>query len=362
MKKWLLILLVVTVGMALSLSRVQANSAPPPAVVWFYFELAQGDYPELAGLQLVGCESVACQSPVLLQQYGECSLPGCLPGAVLPSSSDLPETSRLECFGAHCRSQSYGYGRPFFRLAAQLKESGAQPTRLVTSLNSESLPEGMMKTDYWRVVVQADSLELSPTVAFEIPSASDYPFGSTYLLTLVVELVVALLLWATWLRHRSALHPLLLCLMVALATTLTYPLVYLSPALLPFSQAGERFLFIMSLIFSLTAGMLLLPVFTARDNRQRILRGFAFGLALLLNLVLFLFITFSVLYGSGDAVAPAGLPLPLAFGLAELYAFGWEAVLLRLWSRKRLAWCAALLLSLTINLASLAAGMVFLTN
>ena len=346
-----------------------ANSAPPPNVVWFYFELASQPAPDGAppfdGLQLQGCNDPTCAAPVLLQQTGRCEVAGCLTGSPIVPQSGPADWSRLECYGERCRSQSYSYARPYFRLAVQPTGGGA----LLLS-GVEELPGSFMQRKFWRVTLAGDQLTLTPAEEIKTPSPADQPFWAHYLLTVGVELFVAALVWAVGLRGRIRLYRLLV--MVGLATSLTYPVVYFSPALAPFSHASERTLLETAAITSVVIAGLFWAVFALAlwpgqaDDRARLSRGqrWALGLsaaALLLTCLAacpFFFIMIS--YGMNYQLAAAGIAPAAAIGLAEVYAFGLEALCYRLWSRGAVSWRWALLLSLLANLASLGLGLLLL--
>lgn len=367
MRKPVLVLILTFLALGLATSLGYANSAPPPSTIWFYFNLPgqtspQGSMP-FEGLQLVGCDDLACAAPVLLQQTGTCNLPGCLAGSPLPPASGPLDQSKLECFADRCRSQSYSYPRPYFRLAMQPIGGGAL---LFSSV--QELPQGYAHYQYWRVITEDDQLTLTPTEALATPSAFSQPFWGRYLLTLGIELAIAALIWFWRLRNRLGLPRLLL--MVGLATSLTFPVVYLSPALVPFTQLGEQQIFYLALMSSLILAGLLWPLFAvviwpARvdgisrpSNRWRWVVGVVTGLVLIACLLSCPTILFIASYGSNNQVAFGGLDVGIAIGLAELYAFGLEAACYRLWSRGDVGWRYALLISLLANLASFGLGML----
>ena len=367
MRRAFLVLVVACLAAGLMVSSVNANSAPPPAVVWLYFDFPgqQANTADLpfAALQILGCEDLACESPALLQQVGSCSLPGCLAGEPLPPASGPLDWSRLECFGARCRSQSYTYPRPYFRLLVQPVEGQALLLSPV-----EKLPVSFAENQYWRVTAENDRLLLAPSEPLETPSAFRQPFVGRYLLTLASELGVAVLFWLWRLRRRISLPKLLW--MVGLATSLTYPAVYLSPALVPFAHTSERTLFQTALAGGLFAAFLLWVLFAgalqsgvqqegARLSRGwRIFTGLASMILLLTSILVCPLFLFSVSYGANYQIAAAGIPALAAIGLAELYAFVLEALCYRFWSRAAVNWLDALLLSLMANLVSLALGML----
>jgi hypothetical protein len=360
-----LILTILALGLATSLG--YANSAPPPSAVWFYFDLPgqspSGGGTPFVGLQLLGCEDMQCAAPALLKQTGRCDLPGCLAGPPLPPASGSVDQSRLECFGNRCRSQSYAYPRPYFRLAMQPIGSGVL---LFSSVHE--LPQGYAHYQYWRVTVENGQLTLTPTEALETPSAFSQPFFGCYLLTLLSELAVAALIWFWQLRGRLGLPRLLL--MVGLATSLTYPAVYLSPALAPFARAGERQLFYRSLGGSFFIACLFWLLFAAviwparvdghprPSNRWRWVIGLIIGAVLVVCVLAYPLFMFGASYAASYRLAAVGLPVLAAIGLAELYAFGLEAACYRLWSRGDVGWRYALLLSLLANLASFGLGIL----
>jgi hypothetical protein len=66
-KRSYLLCLVLTFLLLAPPPAAQANAAPPP-VVWFTFVDETGQPVSLEGAQLLGCETIDCEAPALLQQ------------------------------------------------------------------------------------------------------------------------------------------------------------------------------------------------------------------------------------------------------------------------------------------------------
>lgn len=132
MRKILILMLLLLALIVLPTASARANSAPPPARFWFAFEDEFGQPLSPQGVQLMGCDG-DCQQGTLLQSYGVCDQPGCLPGAptlsgvqshfacspAQPGWDAIPsQNSRYATVGL-CRSSSYDYSGQY-RLVAQI--------------------------------------------------------------------------------------------------------------------------------------------------------------------------------------------------------------------------------------------------
>jgi len=300
---------------------------------------------------MVGCQTPECLQPVLLQKFGTCDSPGCLKEQESPITQGSPDASRFKCFGMRCLSQTYEYNRAYFRLVVQF-ENG-----VLSSADVQALPQDWSNKQSWRVVIAQNGLKLLPAEPPTSQSIFDRPAFALYLLTLVVELLVAGIYWRT-LRSFIPLWKLLL--MVAVATSLTFPVVFLAPSLRPFADAGDRNLFYIALATSLLGALVAWPFFIAVTNRQRIVRGILTLIAIFIAATLCGILGFGVLYSATNVFAAPGIPVPFGILLAELYAFGFEALALRFWGRGALNWREAFLLSMLANLASALLGLLLI--
>jgi len=344
-----------------------ANSAPPPAQLWFVFEDESGQPLTPQGVQLVGCDP-NCTNEILLQHYGACDQPGCLPGEpVLGSWSDeincsqakpsweaLPSQSNRDSTVGLCQTTSYDYSGQY-RLVAQIDGQ-------VYTSDLHPFQDSQNYTDWeyaFRVVVSPTGLALVENPDFEAPSGSWPGFFPSLLVTLAVELLVAGLYLGILLKLRGPSLVNLLVL-VALADLVTFPLVwFFFPSFAPFTPAYNMavgyFLLFAGLLFTI---LLAIPFLRSEGRKRWIWVGVITLLALLIVPVCSILVLFATRYGSSYNLSWEGLPGSWLLLASEIFAVLFEAGFIYFLSRKALAFKHALLLSLLMNLASYLAGLL----
>jgi hypothetical protein len=222
------------------------------------------------------------------------------------------------------------------------------------------LPEAYGKTHSYRVIVSpgAASLVLEETSrrggpALPVPPILPY-FGLTLLVELIVAGVYGLLRWKAQASERIARLAL-----IVLINLLTYPVVWgLFPALLRFASPGGRLLGWGAAAFMLVLSALFWLAFNAGSQRSRVLWTVGIVVFFLVGMGCLVVFAFAALYPGGHPPA-SGLPVWLALLLAEAYAVSVEALLLFGFTRRRVDFQEALLVSLMMNMASFVIGLLF---
>jgi hypothetical protein len=349
MKRFVLVIALLTAFSILPGANIQANLAPPPARLWFTFQDPVGKPLSPTALQLIACREDCTQGDLLLSYGKKCTQPGCLAG------EPVLENSLLACSQALCLARSYDFPAGAYRLVAQI--NGKSYTSGPVELFRGEAPG--YNTLAYRVTVSDRGLSLEFEPDFVQPDFNPYRanFFQALLLTLAIELSIAFLyLWFV-LRWRGAALGLPLFL-VFLADLVTLPLVwYFFPTLKPFTPFAGRFL---GLFWLACAGIFTLvayAVFVLLKGRQRwfILAGIV---VLLLVAIPFcsLVIGYTIGYPNAYKIYPTGLPGIWSLVIAEIFAWLYEAFFVYFISRKTVPLKHALLLSLLMNLASYLAG------
>ena len=327
----------------------QANSAPPPSVIWFMFVDQTSAPVNVDAVQLVGCDSLACAQPVLLQQYGQCQLDGCLQSS--PQLNDW--STSFDCAGNRCRSTAFNYPEGYFKLIAQF--SG----RANVSDVSSGLPtDYWQKSPAWQVSVSETGLSLTPTAAPEYVDKSGL-FLTGLAGTQLIELIIAAAFLGIWLKtDRRRLAGLLGTLFLVNLTTL--PVVwFFFPSLGQFQPASARTMGAVVLIVALLYAGLLVWIYRAGTRRWRVGLIVATVVSLPLTFFCGLLMLFASAYGNYHFYM-AGWPGWATVTASEVFAVVAETALMTLLSRGSLSWRQAGLMCLLTNTASFAWGVVVL--
>ncbi len=331
-----------------------ANMAPPPSVVWFTLEYDTHQSPRLIGLQLIGCESAACQQPVLLQQYGKCEATGCLPGPVTLSGF----STSFGCASNRCRSTAYPHhGGTDFRLVAQFTDQ--------VRLNpmTGKLPASYGEVVAWKVVVRESDLAITPDAT--IPAISTpYDLFRQNLgwlgLSILVELVVAGAIFQVW-AHTDWHQWMSRLWVVLLANLASLPVVWLFfPAFGQFQSVGSRLLAVITLVISAFYVALLVIIYRA-PRKVRLWAIPVTVLVFLASSAACLFMLGLNYYGN-TTLYVQGLPATLVIVLSELFAVAAEAVLIAVLGKQPLASRWVWVTSLLMNAASFLVGLFLIAR
>lgn len=330
-----------------------ANSAPPPSVLWFTFDYRTAQTPKLLGVQLIGCVTVNCEQPVLLQQYGICDSAGCI--TVPATLSDQPNA--FGCTENKCRSAAYpNHGGTGFKLIALFSD------RVRMSGVVNKLPSEYGEVTAWHVIVREADLSIEHDTT--IPAIQD-PFGlleqnlGRVGLSIVMELLVAGLCFQLWAKTdiRRLAGRLLIILLVNLVSL---PVVWLFfPSLGQFQPGGSRVFGVFVLIVAVFYAALLAGIYRSADKARR--------WAIILTLVSLPVTGFSCLamlfmssYAGGYTVIVQGLPSNVTIFTSEVFAVVFEAILITILSKRsiptRLIWTTSLLM----NAASFVLGQLLI--
>lgn len=355
MRKSLICMAEILVILLFSSSVTYANAPRPPTELWFMFDYQVSPPPKLEGVQLVRCDTGACEKPVLLQQYGVCDAPVCLESR--PELTGLGDPS--DCQGGRCRFASPEYGYAFkmdddvyFRLVAQFSDRAR-----VSNVAAESLQSlnAIGAVSAWRVTVQDDGLSMARDTDFRQPGGRNASFLFWFAVTLVVELLVARLCLWMWKRGERVTGELVVVLLVSLVT---FPVVWwFFPSLGQFQPDSARKVGILVLILALFYAVGLVRIYTVQGKN----RLWAIGLYLLISFVVgfILFVLAYFGFGYGNyTVHAVGLPPGIILLLSEAFAVLAEAGLIALMSRKTLSLWQVGLMSLLMNAASCGVGLL----
>jgi len=341
----------------LSTDAASANAAPPPAVLWFSFQDESGSPVSPDSLQLIGCLTESCVSETLLSRYGNCALPGCLPGE--PSLQG--DMDQLACADALCRATSRDYPTQIFRLVANINGQvyTSKPARL---FSGDAI---RYQTEAYQVIMSIPGLNLSNDPDFVKPGLPSYGINFVYalLLTLLGELLVAwFYLWFVqrW-RGAQLVTPLVL---VCLANLVTLPLVwFLFPTFVPFMQLESRAVGLFLGLVAVYLSLVFYLAFVLLEGRRRwIIITVNLLVILLVIPVCALIIGYIVGYPNLYKLTSSGLPGSWLVWISEIFAWVYEAFFLYFLSRKTLPLKHALVLSLLMNLTSYLVGMVVLAT
>lgn len=337
----------VLLALLLPLHRAAANAAPPPNLIWFRFDDSAAALPR-EGVQLLRCQNPACEQPELLQQYGVCDAPACLSGGMVAT-----ERYPLTCRADRCM-YVYGYGgfstvnylRLIVQCPDQVRQSNVFPSVEEVNYQYETA---------FRVSMTNGSLQVEPDP--EAPVEARAPiiaFG----VTLAVELAVAALVLLRLSVARREVG--ILLLMIALINLLSFPVVWtFFPALGFFQEESKRVFGTYMLVLALAYGGVVGGIRWVDNLRRR----WVLGIGALLSIPLMLLCLGPIVVVNFTSYSPTppladGLPYGVTLTLSELFAFGFETLLIYLASRRRLNIGQAALLSLLMNAASFLAGLL----
>jgi hypothetical protein len=335
------------VGLLLEPWTVSANSAPPTSEIWFIF----AEPPEAMneeGTQLVGCNTIECEQPVLLGEYGICFDEGCL--LTSPLSTDW--VIEFECKRNMCWSRAHKYPTPYFKLIIQYSDR----------VRSTNVLDGL-PTDYWgqkivwSVAVNDNSLSATPDDIVEQSGNRIRLFLTGLLSTIFIELVVATTYLKLWLQPdiRRLVKTLVIVLLVHV---ISFPAVwFLFPSLGQFQLRSARTFGVMILIVSNFYALLLVLFFVKKPWRT--------GLTILgaISIPVVSFFALIALFVSGygsDPILVTGVPFWTILILSEIFAVVVEGVLVKVMSKGFLTWRQAGVMSLLTNTTSFVWGLIVL--
>ncbi len=349
---WIRVLLGGLVGVIcfFPLQSARANSLPPPAVVWLVFEYATSPTPRLSGVQLLGCETSACEQPVLLHQYGICNQTGCVASPELLTDFE----DDFECSGDFCRaSTTWGYSWPGFRVVAQFTD------RVRVSEVAEGLPADYGEERTWRVLVNQADLSLQSEAT---PPEIDDPFQAVYKnlgwagISIAVELLAAGLCFQLF--ARTDLHQLpKRLLMVLLVNLINLPVAWLFIPALGRFQEETSLSFGYLILFTAGAFTALLAFIYRTEGKTR--RWLVILTAIMLVLIAFCYLAVlpALPIGYGSAVHVWGLSTSGVIITVEVFAIVFEALMITLLSRRTLSPGLIWLVSFIMNAASFLIGI-----
>ena len=332
-----------------------ANAGPPPAILWLRFDKQNLEDSDLEGVQIIGCRTAACKTPVLLQQFGICTDSQCLQSAPLFDTGKY----RLDCTQNRCRADSSLY-----------RDGGVQDEahylRLITQFSDrtrqgESFENPFLKGYDWNnnLLVRIDETGLEVMENPDpLPSIYRLPeqYGLAFLLTLFVESLVAGIIFFRYFKI-SVLILFKRILMIVVINSVTFPVVwFFFPAWQPFIDSQAKILGIAILLAASVYALLWYFVFRASSITQKINRiaALIFFLLVMLFACFELFMWFA--YQHYPVASAKGFSYPVILFLAEIFAFVAEAWLLMLYGKIPLKF--SVWLSLGMNMSSFFAGLV----
>ena len=340
---WVLLLL-----LFLPTSVVLANSLPPPFQIYLRFFSASTPIHSISGVQLVGCDDSACSSPQNMVQFGDCSASGFLTTAPL-----LADNWKLECSGPRCLFESDFHEikmlPPYIQLIIQYDADVRQSTVIKT-------PDCDYCTIAWKVDLGALEATISLDEEFIKPDRAFRSFFPAYLFTILIE-VLAAVIFAAIFRKSLALSTRSLAISTLLANLLSYPISWLViPA---FGQFQADFYRKVSIMIIAVVAIATLVSLYLQKNRGKIKKGtlIAMVIAVPVCAVLFLIGMFISSYGN-YTVHVSGLPWVTVVILAEIFAVGFESIILTLLLNDKFPYHKALLFSLFANAASFLLGLL----
>lgn len=247
----------------------------------------------------------------------------------------------------------YGYGGfsavDYLRLIVQYPDQARQ-SNIFPSVEEANYQHETA----FRVSVTNGSLQVEPDP--QAPAGRRAPI-TAFGVTLAVELAVtALVLLRLGVARREVG---ILLLMITLINLLSFPVVWIFfPALGFFQEESARVFGTYMLVMALGYGGVVGGIRWV-DN---VCRRWVLGIGALVSIPLMLFLGLIVVvnFTSYSPTPPLadGLPYGVTLTLSELFAFGFEALLLYLASRRTLHIGQAALLSLLMNGASFLAGLL----
>jgi hypothetical protein len=347
-----LLLVLLLIGSGFTAHPVQANSAPPPGVVWLVFDNQAGERSLPDGIQITGCLESGCTDPVLLLQYGICNLPGCLESE--PFLSDVKDDVYLtfDCAGDRCRATAFDFTFPYFGLVLQSGEL----THAISA--NYQLPVDYGEELEWLVTFSDQTVQIKP-IAFNANETSQQESLWLYLgLTLGCELIVGGLFF--WLACKETGRNLWLrLLMIVLVNLVTFPVVwYFFPALRQFTPNAERIAGIFILAMSVFYSALLWYIYFLKSQRTRRILILLSLLLIPITIYCVGMVYFAVGYVASYRMYAQGWSTITTIIVSEMYAFLWEGMLYWILSNRRMTVSKAFLASFLMNLSSLLIGLL----
>jgi hypothetical protein len=324
------------------------NSAPPPSEVWFTFDYETSQRVKLEGVQLVGCDTIDCFQPVLLQQYGVCNDVACLSSS--PKLTDWSDT--FECAGNRCRSASHKYEMTHFKLVVQFSDQ-VRLSKVLDGLPTEYWGRQIV----WRVTVKDAGLLVVPDTNLEQPVDRLGLFLVGLLSTQLIELIIAASYLWLWMRVdvKRLVNILLIVFLVHLVT---FPMVwFFFPSLGQFQPGYARTIGVFSLIVTILYATLLAFIYIVKHRNRRLgLIGLSL-ISLPMTFFCFFILLFLSAYGNYSVLAK-GLSPGVILLTSEIFAVVGEAVLITILSKGTLSWRQAGVMSLLANTTSFVWGLL----
>ncbi|HUN22372.1 MAG TPA: hypothetical protein PK299_04480 [Anaerolineales bacterium] len=310
--------------------KVDANSGPPPTVIWFLFkQFEKGEHKQL-GVQLVGCVSPNCNSKVLLQSFGQCTDVQCL--TTEPVLNHL--VSQFTCDQELCYSVAYpNHGGGQFFLIAQYED------KVRVSNSDISLPTSFETVTY-QVKVGDETLSIEKSEA--LPDNATYPKAKNPILLILISITSEILIGFVLVNYVFKLNTKFFStwlFKLVLANTLSLPIVWLVfPGFTKWVNVSER-----NLAYLILVGLILLNlwVYILYSTRMKIvLNTNRYRIYKLIMLLLLAFIFLVVIVGSvlitisasylPDFRLETGLPATSALLISEAVIVVYETVFLYL--------------------------------
>lgn len=350
----LVVILLLMILTAIPGDQVQANSAPPPGVVWLTFENQSGEPIQPEGVQITGCQEANCTLPVLLIQYGKCDQPGCLTSEEFLVSETGQVYLSFDCAENRCRATAFDFTYPLFGLVVQYSDG----VRTLAAINP--LPQMYGEELEWLVTVPNQPAQIQAVQHTQEETGPRKSFWLYLALTLCVELFVGATFFGLVQKEKGQKLGQLL-VMIVLVNLLTFPVVwYCFPSWKHFVANAERNTGVAILLASIGFSILLWFVYHAQTRRKRNLLMIVGLIALPLAIFSVGIIYFVSSYGTSNLMYARGLPIWATILLAELYAFLWEAGMYWSLSKRELSLPRALTGSFLMNLASYVAGLLLI--
>jgi hypothetical protein len=345
-KQRILIIIAIITGIGLlPLITVQGNSAPPPGIVWFIFEIPKGQEKQIIGAQIQGCTDQSCNKIDFVYQFGLCTNDSCI-DSVLQDN----DRGRLMCAVDRCRLIMNPTDNRYFRFVVNLGGS---------YLNSEVI-EGLPNTngDYetWRVFLDNNRITIDKDWKESVKGSFVFFLLSAFF-SYLIELIVAGLFFLLVMKipKNQIKGKVLIVLMINM---ITFPIVWFYfPSLITFSSAtlqeSTNVLIYLSVLFS---AFLLFCFWSTKTEKSRIWAYFIVYIVLYSGWMVF----HLLMSGSYDLIWDGWSPVKATI-VSEVFAVLTEAVFLWFINRKEFKISQVVALSLLMNASSYLIG-AFITG
>jgi hypothetical protein len=342
----IILLLILLFSLIIPTSIAIANSLPPPYRVWFRF-VSENEQPvNIKGLQVIGCEDEKCSSPQLLILFGQCTASECL-----KTQPNLEQDWTLDCAADRCLLQAKyptenGLSK-FFKLVVNSKSGIAVTTTVKT-------PEVNYGDSPFKIILDNSPAVIQIDTEFRTPRMEFQGFFTTYIFTILVELITAAILLSI-LKKGAELPLKPLVWTVVWANILCYPVAWLSiPSFSRFQANSSRSI---GMIFFFVVVVLTLVSFWFARNRDKPKKGIIIASIFIVPIcaVIVLVGVFMSTYGNYD-IGLSGLGPVTVIILAELFAVSFEGFLLYQLPEKKISLLQAALVSLVMNAVSAILG------